>query len=91
MDYQRIVLLGNTTGQAEVKQAKNDTQYALFTVGVAKKKDETVFFPVTLFGKNAEHAGEMLPKGTRVLVEGKLDVDSESGKFRVVARTFYKA
>ena len=27
MDYQRIIVLGNTTAQAEVKQAKNDTLY----------------------------------------------------------------
>ena len=91
MDYQRIILLGNTTSQAEVKQAKNDTDYALFTVGVSKGKDETVFFPVTLFGKSAELAGGLLAKGTRVLVEGTLDVDPESGKFRVKASNFYKA
>ena len=91
MDYQRIVLLGNTTAKAEVKQAKNDTQYALFSMAVSKGRDETIFFPVTLFGKTAELAGEMLAKDTRVLVEGTLDVDPKSGKFRVVARTFYKA
>ena len=91
MDYQRIILLGNTTGRAEVKQAKNDTPYALFTVGVSKGKEETVFFPVTLFGESAKLAGEMLAKGTRVLVEGVLDVDPESGKFRIRADTFYRA
>ena len=48
MDYQRIILLGNTTDQAEVKQAKNGSDYALFSVAVGKGKKETVFFPVTL-------------------------------------------
>ena len=91
MDYQRIILLGNTTSQPEVRQAKNDTNYALFTVGVSKGKDETIFFPVTLFGETAKLAGEMLDRGTRVLVEGVVDVDPESGKFRVRADNFYKA
>ena len=88
MDYQRIILLGNTTAQAEVKQAKNDTPYALFSVAVGKGKDEAIFFPVTLFGDQAERAGEMLSKGTRVLVEGTVDVNPDTGKFRVLARTF---
>ena len=91
MDYQRIDLLGNTTTKAEVKQAKNDAQYVLFSVAVSKGRDEPIFFPVTLLGKNAALVGEMLAKGTRVLVEGTLGVDPKSGKFRVIARTFYKA
>ena len=90
MDYQRIILLGNTTAQAEVKEAKSGTQYARFSVAVGKGKDETIFFPVTLFGERAEAAGQMLEKGTRVLVEGTLDVNRESGKFRVLANTFCK-
>ena len=91
IDYQRVILLGNTTDQAEVRQAKNGSDYALFGVAVGKGKEETVFFPVTLFGESAKLAGEMLTKGTRVLVEGSLDVDPETGKFRVRANTFYKA
>ena len=91
MDYQRVILLGNTTDQAEVKQAKNGSDYALFSVAVGKGKDEAVFFPVTLFGESAKLAGEMLAKGTRVLVEGSLDVDGQTGKFRVRANTFCRA
>ena len=89
-DYQRVILLGNTTDQAEVKQAKNGSDYALFSVAVGKGKEETIFFPVTLFGESAKIAGEMLAKGTRVLVEGTLDVDRESGRFRLRAYTFRK-
>ena len=90
MDYQRIILLGNTTDQAEVKQAKSGAQYARFSVAVGKGKDETIFFPVTLFGQSVEAAGQMLEKGTRVLVEGTLDVEAKNGKFRVLANTFCK-
>ena len=90
MDYQRIVLLGNTTVQAEVKQAKNGTPYAQFSMAVGKGKEESIFFPVTVFGESSKLAGEMLSKGSRVLVEGVLDVDRQSGKFRVLAKTFCK-
>lgn len=90
MDYQRIILLGNTTAGVEVEQAESGTKYARFSVGVGKGEDETIFFPVTVFGRNAEAAGEVLAKGDRVLVEGRLDVDQESGRFRVLANTFCK-
>ena len=90
MDYQRIILLGNTTVQAAVKQTKNGTAYAQFSMAVGKGKDKSVFFPVTVFGESTKLAGEMLVKGSRVLVEGVLDVDRKSGKFRVLARTFCK-
>ena len=90
MDYQRIILLGNTTVDVEVKEAESGTKYARFSVGVGKGKDETIFFPVTVFGKNAEIAGEILAKGDRVLIEGRLDVNEESGKFRVLANIFRK-
>jgi len=43
---------------------------------------------VTLFCPDAERAGEMLSKGTRVLVEGTLDADPNSGKLRVRGTTF---
>jgi len=91
MDYQRVILLGNATDQAEVKEAKNGKPYALFTVAVGKGKDESIFFPVTLFGESAPLAGEMLSKGTRVLVEGTLEFDRDGGRPRVLARTFCRA
>jgi single-strand DNA-binding protein len=91
MDYQKIILLGNTTADVEVKKAERGTEYARFSVGIGKGKDESIFFPVTVFGKSAKTAGEILAKGDRVLVEGRLDVDQESGRFSVVARTFCKA
>ena len=90
MDYQKVILLGNATDQAVVKEAQTGTQYASFTVAVGKGKDESIFFPVTLFGESVQLAKEMLPKGTRVLVEGILDVDRNSGKFRVLANNFWR-
>ena len=88
MDYQRIILLGNTTAQVEVKQAGNGTKFVQFSVAVARGKDKRVFFPLTIFGEEAEIAGKVLSKGARVLVEGVLDVNQENGRFGVLASTF---
>lgn len=90
VDYQRTIVLGNVTADVEVKQAESGTQYARFSVGVGKGKDETIFFPVTVFGDSAEAAGKVLAKGSRVLVEGRLDVNPENGRFSVLADTFCK-
>lgn len=90
MDYQRIFLLGETTSQAEVKQSKTGTYYAQFDMVFRRGENQTIFFPVTVVGEFARTAAQVLPKGTRVLVEGFLDIDRNSGKFRVVADAFCK-
>jgi len=57
----------------EVKQPKGKTAYADFTLAVSRTKEQTTFFPVRVFGKRAE-ACERVKKGTKVLVEGRLDI-----------------
>jgi len=94
MDYQKLVLVGNATKDAEVQQPKDKTAYADFTLAVSRTKEQTTFFPVRVFGKLAETC-EMVKKGAKVLVEGRLDIseytDEEGQKrmtFRVLADTY---
>jgi single-strand DNA-binding protein len=51
-----------------------------------EKKEETTFVDVTLWGRQAEVAGEYLSKGRSILIEGYLKTDSwddkETGKKR---------
>ncbi|MBM3302428.1 MAG: single-stranded DNA-binding protein [Deltaproteobacteria bacterium] len=88
MDYQRIILLGKTTDKIELKQGKKGTPYAEFGVTVAQGKDEAILFPVILFGGSAEEADAVLSKGDRILVEGSLAIEWETGKFKVLSSTF---
>jgi single-strand DNA-binding protein len=94
MDYEKLILVGNTTRDAEVKQPEGKTAYADFTLAVSRTKEQTTFFPVRVFGKRAE-ACERIKKGAKVLVEGRLDIseytDEEGQKkmtFRVLADTY---
>jgi single-strand DNA-binding protein len=94
MDYQKIILVGNATKDAEVKQPEGKTAYAYFTLAVSRTKEQTTFFPVRLFGKLAETC-EIVKKGTKVLVEGRLDIseytneeDQKRMTFRVLADTY---
>lgn len=59
MDYQKIILVGNTTKDAEVKQPEGKSAYADFTLAVSRTKEQKTFFPIRVFGKVAEACQEM--------------------------------
>ena len=97
--FNRVILMGNVTRDIELKYTQS--QLAVTELGVAvndKRKnakgewvEETTFVDVTLWGRTAEIAGEYLGKGSSVLVEGRLKLDSwekdgqKRSKLRVVA------
>lgn len=73
MDYQKIILVGNATDGAKMKQGESKTAYADFTVAVRRSREATDFFPVRAFGL-AEKAPS-IEKGDKVLVEGRVEID----------------
>lgn len=93
--YNKVILVGNLTRDPEVRYTPGGT--AVSEIGVAvnrtwfdknsnEKKEETTFVDVTLWGRQAEVAGEYLSKGRSILIEGRLQTDSwddkETGKKR---------
>ena len=82
--FNRVIILGNLTRDPEVRYTPGGT--AVAEIGLAvndKRKDangewveETTFVDVTLWGRTAEVAGEYLNKGSSVLVEGRLKLDT---------------
>lgn len=85
MNYQRMILVGNVTGDPERRTSQSgEVTYTSFGVGVSDGKDKTTFFPVLVFGKYGETVAEYLTKGRQVLVDGRLRVD-DKGRFRVIA------
>lgn len=87
--FNRVILVGNLTRDPEVKYTTGGT--AIAEIGLAvnrtwfdqksnEKKEETTFINVTLFGRQAEVAGEYLAKGRPVLIEGRLQLDSWDDK-----------
>ena len=95
MDYQRIFLIGNATKDAVIKRAKtSDNEYGDFTLAVSNRKDETTFYPVRCFGRLGKGVSG-IRKGTRLFVEGALDISSFIGDdgvkrmtYKVIANTF---
>jgi single-strand DNA-binding protein len=85
MDYQKLIIVGNVARDAERKTSKKgDVAYTRFSVAVSDGREQTTFFPVTLFGKIAENLAEYITKGRQITVEGRISV-GENGRFNVVA------
>jgi single-strand DNA-binding protein len=96
--YNRVILVGNLTRDVELRYTQSGM--AVTDVGLAvndRRKnqagewvDETTFVDVTLWGRQAEVAGEYLTKGASVLIEGRLKLDTweqegqKRSKLRVV-------
>ncbi len=82
--FNKIILVGNLTRDVELRYLPN--QSALAKLGLAtnrryKKQDgsqgeEVCFIDVNLFGRTAEVANQYLKKGSSVLIEGRLVLDT---------------
>jgi len=82
--FNRVILMGNLTRDVEVRYLQNGM--AVTDIGLAvndRRKnqagewvEEATFVDVTLWGRTAEVAGEYLSKGSPILVEGRLKLDS---------------
>jgi single-strand DNA-binding protein len=96
--YKRVILMGNMTRDVELKYTAGGTPVTDITLAVNDRRknsqgewiDETTFVDVTLWGRTAELAGEYLGKGSPLLVEGRLKLDTweaegqKRSKLRVV-------
>ncbi|MDR0337158.1 MAG: single-stranded DNA-binding protein [Planctomycetaceae bacterium] len=82
--FNRVILVGNLTRTPELRHIPSGT--AVTDIGLAvndRRKnlagewvDETTFVDITLWGRTAEIAAEYLTKGSPVLVEGRLKLDT---------------
>jgi single-strand DNA-binding protein len=96
--FNKVVLVGNVTRDPELRYIASGT--AVTDIGLAvndRRKtatgewvEETTFVDVTLWGRTAEVAGEYVTKGSPLLVEGRLKLDTwekdgkKNSKLRVV-------
>ena len=85
MNYQKAILVGNVTKDANrQKSKKGDIQFTTFTLAVSNGKESTTFFPVVAFGKLGEITAKYIAKGSQALVEGRIQL-SEKGQLSVIA------
>lgn len=82
--YNKVIIIGNLTRDVELRYLPSGS--ALATIGLAsnrryKKQDgspaeEVCFVDVKLFGRAAEVANQYLRKGSKILIEGRLTLES---------------
>ncbi|MGB8648751.1 MAG: single-stranded DNA-binding protein [Anaerolineae bacterium] len=92
--YQLLVLVGNLGRDPEMRYTPTGTPVTTFSIATSRKwtdasgqpKEETAWFRVSVFGKQAEICNQYLAKGRKVLVEGSLIVDDKTGGPRVYTR-----
>ena len=82
--YNRTTIVGNITSEIDVTYTQNQTAVANISVAINDKRknqagklvESVHFIPVTLWGRTAEVAAQYLGKGSPVLIEGRLKVES---------------
>jgi single-strand DNA-binding protein len=96
--FNRVILVGNLTRDPELRYIPSGTAVTDLGLAVNDRRknsngewvDETTFVDVTLWGRTAEVASEYLNKGSSVLIEGRLKLDTwekdgkKNSKLRVV-------
>ena len=92
--YQKLTIAGNLGKDPEMRylpsgQAVTNINVAtnrVYTDSNGQKVTETIWFRVSVWGAQGESVNQYLKKGSKVLVEGRLNADPETGGPRVFTR-----
>ena len=86
--FNRVILVGNLTRDVELRHTSSSTAVTDLGLAVNDRRktpqgewvDEVTYVDITLWGRQAEVASEYLSKGSRVLIEGRLQLDQWQDK-----------
>lgn len=89
--FQKIEVIGNLGKDPEMRYTQSGQPVTSFSVacnrkytgGDGQKVEETYWFRVSAWGKQAEVCNQYLKKGSRVRVEGRLTGDAKTGGPRI--------
>ncbi len=92
--YHTIIIVGNVGRDPEMRYTPTGQAVTSFSVATnrqytasnGEQVKETIWFRVTTWGKMAEICNQYLKKGTKVLVEGRLAPDRNTGGPRIWTR-----
>jgi single-strand DNA-binding protein len=92
--YQKIVVVGNLGNDPEMRYTPSGSAVTNFSVATnnrytandGQQVEETTWFRVSAWGRLAETCNQYLKRGRRVLVEGRLRPDPQTGGPRTYQR-----
>jgi single-strand DNA-binding protein len=92
--YQKITIVGNLGKDPEMRFTPSGQPVTSFNVATnrsytgsdGQRVKETVWFRVSVWGKQAESSNNYLHKGSKVLIEGRLMADPATGGPRTYNR-----
>ena len=80
--YNKIILVGNLTRDIELRYSQSGMGIANTAIATSRKftsngekKEEVCFVDITFFARSAEIANQYLRKGSKILIEGRLNFD----------------
>lgn len=80
--FNKVILVGNLTRDIELRYSQSGMGIANTAIATSRKytsngekKEEVCFVDITFFGRSAEVANQYLRKGSKILVEGRLNFD----------------
>lgn len=92
--YHKVTLVGNLGRDPEMRYLPSGQQVTNFSMATSERwtgqdgqpQERTIWWRVSVFGKMGEACNEYLKKGSKVLVEGRMNADPKTGNPRVFQR-----
>jgi len=89
--YHTIIIVGNVGKDPEMRYTPSGqavTSFSVatnrqYTAGNGEQVKETIWFRVSTWGKTAEICNQYIKKGSKVLIEGRLTPDKNTGGPRI--------
>ncbi len=87
--YNKVILIGNLTRDPELRYTPKGIAIAKFGLAINRSwrdatsgemKEEVTFVDIDAFGKQAETLGQYMKKGSPLMVEGRLRLDTWEDK-----------
>ncbi|MER3515399.1 MAG: single-stranded DNA-binding protein, partial [Chloroflexota bacterium] len=89
--YHRVLIIGNLGGDPQMRYMPSGDPVTSFSVATnerwtdqnGQQQERTIWWRVSVFGRQAEICNQYLAKGRQVLVEGTLQADPNTGGPRI--------
>lgn len=89
--YHKVILVGNLGRDPEMRYTPSGAAVTNFSMATSERwtgqdnqpQERTIWWRVSVFGKQAEIVNEYLKKGRKVLVEGTINADPKTGNPRL--------